>query len=165
MRYSIGLRLAVASCLLFCAPSKSNAQQKPTVDQARVLLQTRPDLVALMQQKLTQSGMTPDQIRARLQAEGYPSNLLDSYLPGGLGSDSGVSLTPNVFSAVAKLGIADTSDFGQWRPGDALSQAGSYSLGYSRRDSLMALWLDSIRLHPRGLPRGISGAAAAPDSG
>src|SRR5256885_7248453 len=29
----------------------------------------------------------------------------------------------------------------------------------------MGVWLDSIRLHPRGLPRGITGAAASPDSG
>lgn len=32
---------------------------------------------------IAQSGLTPDQIRAKLQAAGYPGSLLDKYLPGG----------------------------------------------------------------------------------
>src|SRR5690242_18276835 len=115
MRYSIGLPFGVAACLLLVATPKSNAQQKPTVDQAKVLLQTRPDLVALLKQKLVQSGMTADQVRARLQAEGYPSNLLDAYLPGGSGGDSAAPPSPSVFSAVSALGLADSADLNQMR--------------------------------------------------
>lgn len=164
MRYSIGLRLGLAFSLLVLATSALGAQQKPTVDQARLLLQTRPDLVALLRQKLMTSGMTADQIRERLSAEGYPADLLDNYLPGALQSESGVSLTPNVYSAVSKLGIVDSTELGQLRSGNA-GQFGVYPQGYSRRDTLTQMWLDSLRLHPRGLPRGITGAAASPDSG
>src|SRR5256884_940458 len=34
----------------------------------------------MIRQRIGQSGMTPDQIRARLQTSGYPPNLLDAYL-------------------------------------------------------------------------------------
>jgi len=37
----------------------------------------------VLRQRIQQSGMTADQIRARLQASGYPSNLLDAYLGAG----------------------------------------------------------------------------------
>ncbi|HKV70534.1 MAG TPA: SLBB domain-containing protein, partial [Gemmatimonadales bacterium] len=41
-----------------------------------------PSLANLITAKLQSSGMTPDQIRARLSAAGYAPNLLDSYMPG-----------------------------------------------------------------------------------
>src|SRR5690349_17034223 len=100
MRYSVCLRLGVAS-LLLAVPSIATGQQLPTVDQAKHLLQTRPDLVALLRQKIVTSGMTADQIRARLQAAGYPSNLLDAYLSGG--ADSTARPNATVFSAVSAL--------------------------------------------------------------
>ena len=56
------------------------------------------------------SGMTPDQIRARLRAEGYPENLLDAYMPGATGEAS--PPTSTVFRAVQDLGIADSTEFG-----------------------------------------------------
>src|SRR5437016_3557285 len=64
----------------------------------------RSDATGRVQQLLQGSGMTPEQIRSRLQAQGYPQSLLDSYLPGS----SGPAAAPNenVFAAVAALGLA-----------------------------------------------------------
>ena len=58
---------------------------RPTAEQATAMLQARPELVAQLRQRLMTSGMSPEQVRARLKAEGYPENLLDAYLAGGTG--------------------------------------------------------------------------------
>ena len=45
-----------------------------------------PDQLAQIQQQIQQalaSGMTTDQIRQTLQANGYPATTLDAFLPGG----------------------------------------------------------------------------------
>src|ERR1700736_644256 len=73
------------------------------------MLQTNPALVQQLRQRIMSSGLTPDQVRARLRAEGYPENLLDAYLPGTTG-DSASSPTDDVCSAIAQLGIADSSE-------------------------------------------------------
>jgi len=98
------------------------------------MLQSRPDLQNQLRQRIGGSGLSPDQIRARLRAQGYPDTLLDSYFQGGGGGASanpsgggatglpgtvgaagapGASMTPDsdVFSALRELGIADSSDF------------------------------------------------------
>ena len=57
----------------------------------------------------------PDQVRARLRAEGYPENLLDAYLSGadagteGTGT-TGTSSQSDILNAVSSLGIIDTVD-------------------------------------------------------
>jgi protein involved in polysaccharide export with SLBB domain len=81
---------------------------RPTPEQARVLLQTRPDLVEQLRQRFATSGMTREQIHARLRAEGYPEDLLDPYLSGAIGPAG--SPSDSVFAAVLALGIADSSD-------------------------------------------------------
>ena len=96
----------------FLSPLAVGAQlptTKPTPAEAQLLLQTRPDLVAQLRQRMAASGMTPDQIRARLKAEGYPENILDAYMPGTTG-DAGGAVAPAVFQAVQDLGIADSTD-------------------------------------------------------
>jgi protein involved in polysaccharide export with SLBB domain len=164
MWYSFGLRLAVA-LLLVAAPSLSRGQQLPTPDQAKQLLQTRPDLVAQLRQRIMTSGLTPDQIRERLRAEGYPPDLLDAYLPGGSGTDSTAAPSSDVFSAVVSLGLADSTDVARLRLRDSTSRLRRDSLGTdSLRDS-SRLALGSLRLRQQGLPRGITGAAVSPDSG
>jgi polysaccharide export outer membrane protein len=92
---------------LFAIGSPGNAQQRPTAGQAQQMLQTNPALLQQLRQRIMTSGLTPDQIRARLRAEGYPENLLDAYLPGSTSADS-VATTEDVFSAITQLGIADT---------------------------------------------------------
>ena len=111
--------------------------QSVSPQQAQQLLQNRPDLLNQLRQRLGGSGLTPDQIRARLRAQGYPDNLLDSYLQsdgrngatgatdptggaaaaagavGAAGALGGNPTMPNsdVFQALRELGIADSSDF------------------------------------------------------
>ncbi len=80
----------------------------PTPAQAERLLQTRPGLVSQLQQRISASGLTPDQIRSRLRAAGYPEDLLDPYLPGGEGAAEGPTTT--VLDAVQSLGLVGTGD-------------------------------------------------------
>ena len=95
---------------LLAAAAVPAVAQRPTTDQAMQMLQSNPALLDQLRQKILSSGLTPDQVRARLKAEGYPDNLLDAYLPGGTGVPDSVTTTGNVFSALAQLGIADTTD-------------------------------------------------------
>jgi polysaccharide biosynthesis/export protein len=101
----------------FLLPLPLSAQMpttRPTPEQAQILLQTRPDLVAQLRQRMISSGMTPEQIRARLRAEGYPENLLDAYMPGATGDAAAPSST--VFSAVRDLGVTDSTELVTGQP-------------------------------------------------
>src|SRR5438094_2353509 len=103
--------LALLGCLL--GLSRVGIAQIPTnvpqPAQAQAALQTArediPGLADVLRQRLQQSGLTPDQIRARLQASGYPANLLDAYLGG---TPPGPSVAPgaNELAAVQALGLA-----------------------------------------------------------
>jgi len=110
---SIARRLLVPalSVLALALPRGAVAQQapKPTPQEAQALLKDRPDLLAQLRQRIMTSGMTPDQVRARLRAEGYPENLLDAYLPGATGTGDAVP-TNDVFDAIRALGISDSTD-------------------------------------------------------
>jgi protein involved in polysaccharide export with SLBB domain len=56
------------------------------------------------------SGMTPEQVRARLKAEGYPEDLLDAFMSGtGGGANSNVKAT-DALSAMRALGFVDSTD-------------------------------------------------------
>src|SRR6266481_6210293 len=125
--------VAVGCLLLFLAP-QLKAQQLPTSDQAQRLLQTRPDLVAQLRAQILNSGMTPDQIHARLRAAGYPEDILDPYIGvSRAGRDSATAVLPSedVIDAVSALGLADSVSTtnlrdmvrrrnGQRAPGDSL---------------------------------------------
>ncbi|MFP5356577.1 MAG: hypothetical protein ACLGIK_15795, partial [Gemmatimonadota bacterium] len=63
--------LIMVAFFYLAAPSLA-AQARPTADQTRALLQARPELIQQLRQRLVSSGMTREQIRARLRAEGYP---------------------------------------------------------------------------------------------
>src|SRR4029453_2024581 len=78
--------------------------QRPTPEQARQILQTQPELVRPLRERLQGSGLTPDQIRARLRAEGYPEDLLDAYLTGA-DTTQIVPPSPATLPAVRALGI------------------------------------------------------------
>jgi len=108
--------LTAAILLLLGRPLLSQ-QQLPAPADAQALLQSRPDLVNKLRQRISTSGMTPDQIRARLRAAGYPDNMLDSYLPnGGSAGTSGAASTASsateldVVTAAKQLGIIDSTD-------------------------------------------------------
>ena len=84
--------------------------QNPSAAQAQQMLQNNPALLQQLRQRIMTSGLTPDQVRARLKAEGYPESLLDAYLPGSTaGADAAVP-SEEVFSAITQLGITDTTD-------------------------------------------------------
>ena len=140
--------LFTALFVLFAfVPSTRAAAQRPTPDQARQLLQMRPDLVRQLRDRIMRSGLTPAQVRARLRAEGYPEDLLDPYLQGG--AFTGDSLpTSSVFDAVRALGIADSTDFVE---GDSLQrvrrrqQQGDPARAERRRDGRDTLRIDFDR--------------------
>ena len=101
------LSLAAVVCSLFALPARAQQPtRKPTPDEARAMLDADPSLVARLRQRLTSSGLTPDQVRAKLRAEGYPEHMLDQYLDA-----SGAADAPgdSVFAAVAALGIPGDS--------------------------------------------------------
>lgn len=54
--------------------------QNPTPAQVQQALQQQPGLGDVVRSRIAQSGLTAEQVRARLQASGYPSSLLDAYL-------------------------------------------------------------------------------------
>ena len=71
MHFRILRSLLVAASFLL--PTLAAAQVptvRPTPEQAQVLLQTRPDLVAQLRQRFATSGLTREQVHARLRAEG-----------------------------------------------------------------------------------------------
>lgn len=117
-------------------------QQLPNPDQARQLLQNQPDLVRQLRDKMSQSGLSPDQVRARLRAAGYPETFLDEYLAG-----ADTSLTarpgPRTLDAVQALGILSPQEV------DSLQNADSmFAMSDSVRqllDSLRYVHLDSLR--------------------
>ncbi len=105
--------LLVAACCLM--PLAARAQARPSPTEAQALLQTRPDLVAQLRQRFVASGLTREQVHARLRAEGYPEDLLDPYLPGF----SGDATAPgeDVFRAVRALGVVDDAELASIRAG------------------------------------------------
>lgn len=81
----------------------------PTPEQARDLVQTRPDLVAQLRQRIQSSGLSPSQIRDRLRNAGYPESLLDQVM--GTASPSGTTVPgDSLIGAARQLGIVDSTD-------------------------------------------------------
>src|SRR3989440_8848685 len=72
------MRLALVLALAALTPGL--AAQAPTASQVQQALQQQPGLGDAVRNRIAQSGLTPEQVRARLSANGYPSTLLDSYL-------------------------------------------------------------------------------------
>jgi polysaccharide export outer membrane protein len=106
--------LLVATALVISA-LPAFGQSSP---QAQQMLQSNPALLEQLRQRILTSGLTPEQVRARLRAEGYPDNLLDAYLPGSGASAADVgNPSPQVFTAITALGIADSADVAALRCG------------------------------------------------
>jgi polysaccharide export outer membrane protein len=103
----LGSLLTVAGLVFLANPVSA---QNPTPAQAQQMLQNNPALLQQLRQKIMTSGLTPDQVRARLRAEGYPENLLDAYLSGGTGVADSAATSEDVLNAITQLGIADTTE-------------------------------------------------------
>jgi protein involved in polysaccharide export with SLBB domain len=108
MRFSRHLLPLSAAVLCTLTAGPAAAQQRaarPTAAEAQALLQSDPSLVAKLRDRIASSGMTPDQVRAKLRAEGYPEHMLDAYLTGGPAAGSAEVPGDSVFGAVAALNI------------------------------------------------------------
>ena len=112
-------------------------------------MQARPELVEQLRQKLVTSGMSREQIHARLRAEGYPEDLLDAYLPGSQGTPN--EPTSELYSAMQELGLADSSDVAVLRglQADTLPVAIRDSLARARMGD--STFVDSTRARTRKL--------------
>ena len=144
-RVSRLVRSAVLAVACLCAGRVVHAQQLPPTDQAKRLLETRPDLVAMLRQEIAKSGLTPDQIRARLRSAGYPDDLLDAYIGPRRGSGTGgggagfrdstaVIPTDDILDAMNALGITDSLDTSDLR--NLLRQRAELPRGRAGRDSV-----------------------------
>ncbi len=100
-------------------PQVAPGQQLPTPDQARDALQNQPQVVARLRQRLLESGLTPDQVRARLRASGYPEDLLDEYLMGA-DTTRRVRPGPRTLEAVQSLGILSEQETDSLRIQDSV---------------------------------------------
>jgi len=88
MRINNRWTVAVVLSLAALAPrARALAQRPPQIPstQLQQMLLQNPELI---RQRIRESGLTAAQIRARLRAEGYPDNLLDSYLDDSFTMDS-----------------------------------------------------------------------------
>lgn len=103
------IRLLAAAFTTLCCAATIIQAQKPTPAQAQEMMKN-PILLEQLKQRIMASGMTPEQIRARLKAEGYPENLLDAYIGGGAGTPADSTQGGEVFKAIQELGIADSTD-------------------------------------------------------
>src|SRR5687767_4951421 len=108
------LRLLAVAAFLIIVPATGSAQ---SASQAAQMLQSNPGLLRELRSRIMSSGLTPDQVRARLRAEGYPETLLDAYLPGATGIPDSTISSDDVFLALGELGIADTTDLALLRCG------------------------------------------------
>ena len=110
--------VTVAGLVALALPVVSAQQQLPPPDQARRILETRPDLIGQLRREIASSGLTPDQIRSRLRAAGYPEDLLDAYVGPrrpGLDSVRADVASIDILDAVAALGITDSADTSELR--------------------------------------------------
>jgi polysaccharide biosynthesis/export protein len=103
------LSLSALASLSAQIPQVPPGAQLPSPDQAKEALRNQPELVEQLRQRLQLSGLTPDQVRSRLRAAGYPENLLDEYLPGA-DTTRGSRPGPRTLDAVRALGILSDSE-------------------------------------------------------
>lgn len=82
-----GLTMLLSGVLLGAATAPRASAQAPSPSQASAALQQalqqQPGLGDVLRSRIRESGLSPDQIRARLRASGYPATLLDAYLGEG----------------------------------------------------------------------------------
>ena len=128
MRTTSYVRTALIGAVLLL-PSLLRAQGGlPNPAQAQAMLQSRPELATQLRQRVVSSGMTPEQIRARLRAQGYPENFLDSYL-GGMPSGGGAP-SEDELTAFQRLGLTGAEDDAALR---TMLRSGEDSAGPARR--------------------------------
>lgn len=104
--------ISLRPLLLFAlalSPGSLVAQQ-PTPEEARAALQNRPDLGATVRERIAASRLSPEQVRSRLRAAGYPTDLLDPYMQSGPVAAGAPSPGADVYAAVRQLGLAEPGE-------------------------------------------------------
>jgi protein involved in polysaccharide export with SLBB domain len=140
--------LAVFALLSLAAPL---AAQQPTPAQAKALL-AQPGGADSIRALIKNSGLSPDQIRIRLQAAGYDPALIDPFLTDRPVSDT-VSVTAEQNAALMALGIRPDSVARQpvdtgLRVVDSLPPIGVFGVDVFRRSSTQFLPLLSGPVPP-----------------
>lgn len=102
------LPLLAGGLMVLLAPISAGAQQ-PTPQQVQQALQQQPGLGDVVRSRIAQSGLTPDQIRARLSASGYPSTLLDAYLTTSAAAAATPAPDAQELAALQALGLPTPS--------------------------------------------------------
>jgi protein involved in polysaccharide export with SLBB domain len=87
----------------------ASAQQAPPPSQAQAALQQavqqQPGLADMLRGRIRESGLTSDQVRARLQAAGYPATLLDAYLGAAQPGQATAAPGAQELAAITALGL------------------------------------------------------------
>ena len=113
---------SIFALLLLPLVTNAAAAQVPSPARAKQALETRPGLATQLRERIAASGLTPEQVRERLRAAGYPDTLLDAYLAGA-DSSKNVQPSPRTLEAIRILGVATPSELGEAAPDTALIAA------------------------------------------
>lgn len=106
---AVSKRALLATAFLTLTATVAHAQ-RPTTQQVQQALANNPGLADKVRQKIGASGLSPDQVRERLKAAGYPENLLDAYMTGATADTTGTAPSDSVMRAVTFLGLVDSTD-------------------------------------------------------
>ncbi|HXY70037.1 MAG TPA: hypothetical protein VEH62_11350, partial [Gemmatimonadales bacterium] len=125
---------------------KAVAQQVPprpanVSDQQLQQYLQQPGIGDQIRQRIEDSGLTPDQVRARLRAAGYPENLVDQYMSPATPGQAAPAPSAEILRAVSILGLG-----GFVSAGDTLGL---------RRDSIFLTRDDSLLLDSLGFRVGV----------
>jgi polysaccharide biosynthesis/export protein len=149
--------LVLVPSLVAQVPSGQNLPtQLPSPQQAQDLLRNQPALIQQLRQRISQSGLTPEQVRSRLRAAGYPEGMLDDYLQGA-DTTKAALFGPRTLDAVRALGVVSAEEADSLGRGDSLLAVSDSlrelldSLRLERSDSIRADSLaDSLKAVTRG---------------
>lgn len=144
----IPVRAAGIGALLFCGAAASlHGQVSPTPVQPSPTID--PALGTRIRSEIANSGLTAQQVRARLRAAGYPESLLNQYLPDS-SAIAGTANRDSLANAVVALGLADSTILAQLR--GPIMRVDSTRLGNLPRiplqDGLPIFGLDVFRGSP-----------------
>src|SRR2546428_13442777 len=133
--------------VLLLVPALASGQNPPLPPPSQAAsalqqaVQQNPGLADMIRQRIAQSGMTSEQVRARLQASGYPPTLLDAYL--GAQTPGQASPLPGAqeIAAIQSLGVPTLATAGENLPagtrlgrGTAAGKSGGVGRGGVARD-------------------------------
>lgn len=109
-------RFVVASLgALSLVPANALAQSIPSPAEAQEMVRSNPELLEQIRERIMSSGMTEQQVRARLRAAGYPESLLDQFFGSASMMGRSSASTAQVLQSMRDLGLTDESDLRELR--------------------------------------------------